>query len=122
MQRRACDPRDDWRRRVESHGLFYHTLGGETYCTMRGQADLLAQLAKHRIARIFVRRPAAARQAPARCVAQPDENDLAAGREREGVRAERTRSADEPAGLEQLMAGGQDRPEKGVGQAHWQRI
>jgi glutathionylspermidine synthase len=31
VQRRACDPRDDWRRRVESHGLFYHTLGGETY-------------------------------------------------------------------------------------------
>jgi glutathionylspermidine synthase len=31
VERRTCDPRDDWRRRVESHGLFYHTLGGETY-------------------------------------------------------------------------------------------
>jgi glutathionylspermidine synthase len=31
MERLDSQPRPDWQRRVESHGLFYHTLGGETY-------------------------------------------------------------------------------------------
>jgi glutathionylspermidine synthase len=31
MERRACEPRPNWQKRVESHGLHYHTLGGETY-------------------------------------------------------------------------------------------
>ncbi len=31
MERRAVEPRPDWQKRVESHGLFYHTLGGVPY-------------------------------------------------------------------------------------------
>ncbi len=31
MDRRAVEPRPDWPRRVESHGLLYHTLGGVPY-------------------------------------------------------------------------------------------
>jgi glutathionylspermidine synthase len=31
MERLASEPRPNWQKRVESHGLFYHTLGGETY-------------------------------------------------------------------------------------------
>jgi glutathionylspermidine synthase len=31
MERRAVEPRPNWQKRVESHGLFYHTLGGEPY-------------------------------------------------------------------------------------------
>jgi glutathionylspermidine synthase len=31
MERRACDPRPSWQKRVESHGLLYHTLGGVPY-------------------------------------------------------------------------------------------
>ena len=31
MERRACEPRPNWPKRVESHGLLYHTLGGVPY-------------------------------------------------------------------------------------------
>jgi glutathionylspermidine synthase len=31
MERLALEPRPNWPRRVESHGLLYHTLGGEPY-------------------------------------------------------------------------------------------
>lgn len=31
MERRALAPRPDWQKRVESHGLLYHTLGGVPY-------------------------------------------------------------------------------------------
>src|SRR5438045_1623773 len=31
MERRAIEPRPNWQKRVESHGLFYHTLGGVPY-------------------------------------------------------------------------------------------
>jgi glutathionylspermidine synthase len=31
MDRRASEPRPNWQKRVESHGLFYHTLGGVPY-------------------------------------------------------------------------------------------
>lgn len=31
MRRVALDPRPNWQRRVEEHGLTYHTLGGEKY-------------------------------------------------------------------------------------------
>ena len=31
MERRAVEPRPNWQKRVESHGLFYHTLGGVPY-------------------------------------------------------------------------------------------
>jgi glutathionylspermidine synthase len=31
MERRALDPRPNWQKRVESHGLLYHTLGGVPY-------------------------------------------------------------------------------------------
>jgi glutathionylspermidine synthase len=31
MQRLALEPRPNWQKRVESHGLLYHTLGGEPY-------------------------------------------------------------------------------------------
>jgi glutathionylspermidine synthase len=31
MERRAVEPRPRWQKRVESHGLFYHTLGGVPY-------------------------------------------------------------------------------------------
>jgi glutathionylspermidine synthase len=31
MHRLTLDPRPNWQRRVESHGLMFHTLKGETY-------------------------------------------------------------------------------------------
>jgi glutathionylspermidine synthase len=31
MERIALEPRPNWQKRVESHGLLYHTLGGEPY-------------------------------------------------------------------------------------------
>ncbi|MFO0846504.1 MAG: glutathionylspermidine synthase family protein [Gemmataceae bacterium] len=31
MERRAIAPRPSWQKRVESHGLLYHTLGGVPY-------------------------------------------------------------------------------------------
>jgi len=31
MERRASEPRPNWPKRVESHGLLYHTLGGVPY-------------------------------------------------------------------------------------------
>ena len=31
MERRSINPRPDWREKVESQGMHFHTLGPETY-------------------------------------------------------------------------------------------
>jgi hypothetical protein len=84
-------------------------LRGETNGAVRAEPDLLAELAQHGVAGVLIAMPAAAGQAPSARVAELDEDDLVLGRKRERMRAEGARPAEEPGGLEQLMAGGQDR-------------
>ena len=72
-------------------------LAGEADGAVRSHADFLAKLAQHGVARVLVGRTAAAGQPPARRVAQLDEDDLAFRRQRERVRAESARPANEPA-------------------------
>src|SRR5205085_11809626 len=60
-------------------------LAREAHAAMRSHSDLLPKLAQHSVARVLVRAAAAARQAPAGCVAQSDEDDPALRSECEGV-------------------------------------
>src|SRR5262245_5798636 len=42
MRRVALDPRPAWQRRVEEHGLTFHTLGGEKYWDKSAAYELTA--------------------------------------------------------------------------------
>jgi len=74
---------------------------GEPDPSVRDQTDFFAKLAKRGLARILGGAMAAARQAPAACVAEPHEDQVAFGRQRIGMRAKGARPANEPAEAEQ---------------------
>jgi len=64
-------------------------------------ANLLAELAQNRIFSAFAGMPSAAGKPPARRVAELDQDQIALGRQRVGMRAEGARPANEPAEAEQ---------------------
>jgi len=79
-----------------------------------GQSDFLAKLAQHRVARVLVLAPAAAGQAPARRIAQLDQDRLAVRSESERVGAERAWPAHSPNHLQQPVNAGKQNAQGGV--------
>lgn len=106
---------DDDRGGVPLEIRIFLKLAGKLHLAMRLHADFLAQFAKRSLDRCFALLAAASRQSPSLGITESHEDQSSLGGQRDAVRTEGLRTANEPAKLQKAVRGGRKDVQKLVG-------